>query len=200
MIFFLIIPFLFIGSIAYLLCAVIPPLRRFAMPSSLWLLSLCIGLYLWISIILVMALGYDRWNAHAQELHLWHIKDFKLPETKAFSIVSIVALVATCLTLASLVTVIHQVIIHRLTLALFRLYVAGVSLGVGITFFLPASVFLATRSSPPSLQTAAMFAALLLGLAAALALAFFCLKRSSQFRGAYPQNFALVTRDEFERA
>jgi hypothetical protein len=200
MIVFLIIPFLFVGAIAYLICAAIPMLRRFAMPYSLWILSLSIGVYLWEAIILVLAIGHDQWNVHANQLHLSQFKDFTLPQSKAISIASITALTATCLGIASAVTLVHQAIIHRVTLALFRLYVAGVSFGVGTTFFLPAFLLLAARSSPPSLQTAAMFAALVPGLAAALALAFFCFHRSSQFRGAYPQDFSLVSQEEFERA
>ena len=197
MIVFLIVPFLLTGSIAYLLCAAVPRLRRFAMPSSLWLLSLCIGLYIWVSIILGLAIGRDLWNAHVPQLHLWLFKDFTLPQTKGFTIACITALIATCFTLASIVTVIHQAIVHRVTLALFRLYVAAISLGVGITFFLPVFLGMAANVPNAALQTAAIITAAIAALASATAVAFFCFHRSSQFRGSYPDNFPIATREEF---
>lgn len=200
MIVFLILPFLFIGSVAYLLCVAIPGLRRFAMPSSLWLLSLCIGVLFWVSIILGLAIGRELWNAHAPQLHLRSLKEFALPQTKAFTAAYIVVLLATCLTLASIITVMHQAIIHRLTLALFRLYVAGISLGVGIVFFAPLFLLAASEAPSPAFQTAAFIVAAIAALASSISLAFFSFSRSSQFRGHYPRNFAFVSREEFEQA
>jgi hypothetical protein len=94
---------------------------------------------------------------------------------------------------ATAITFIHGIIIRRLTLALFRLYVAIVSFGVGI---LTCSLVLFAFAMP-LLSLTAFLPAALASLLAASALAYACFRNAAGFRGSYPQRFPVVTPGEF---
>jgi hypothetical protein len=94
---------------------------------------------------------------------------------------------------ATTVTLIHGIIIRRLTLALFRFYVAMVSFGVGIL----TCSFISFAFATHLLSLVSFLPAALAGLLAASALTYVCFRNATSFRGSYPQRFPVVTPDEF---
>jgi len=129
MILFIAFPFLVMGCVCFLLCAAIPPLRRFALSSSLWCLA-CVPCLFGILAAVVL------WSLGVHALRRLMKPDFgaslSLHQTSWLGwFVAITTFVITVAG-ATAITFIHGIIIRRLTLALFSLYVAAVSFGVGI--------------------------------------------------------------------
>src|SRR5271170_2997877 len=121
MILFIVFPFLAAGCVSFLVCAAIPPLRRFALSGSLWCVA-CVPCLLAILTVIVL------WSAGAYALRQF----FKLDPVTSISVhqtswigwlLAIATLVIT-IAGATVITLLHGIIIRRLTLALFRLSVS----------------------------------------------------------------------------
>lgn len=98
---------------------------------------------------------------------------------------------------ATIATIFHQFIIHRITFALFRLYVALVTFGVGLLAipFVSIVLMMAFRYCQTSSVVSIFTGIILVG--GALAAAQFSYRHASQFRGGYPNHSAIVSREEF---
>jgi hypothetical protein len=190
MILFIAFPFLAMGCVCFLLCAVIPPLRRFALSSSLWCVACVPCLFAILAAVVLWSLGVDA-------LQRLMKPDFgaslSLHQTSWLGwLVAISTFVFTVVG-ATAITFIHGIIVHRLTLALFRLYVAIVSFGVGIL----TCSFVLFAFAMHLLSLTAFLPAALASLLAASALAYACFRNAAGFRGSYPQRFPVVTPEEF---
>jgi hypothetical protein len=97
---------------------------------------------------------------------------------------------------ATTITLLHGLIVRRLTLALFRLYLAAVSFGVGIL----SCLFLVLSLRVNLLTVVSSVSAAISCLVTGFALAYLCFKSASSFRGSYPHRFAVVSADEFNKA
>ncbi len=190
MILFIVFPFLALGCVCFLVCTVIAPLRRFALSSSLWWVACVPFLFAILAAIILFSLGIDAFHrllkpdfGASLSVHQTSWQGWLLAAT------GLLAMGAG----ASLVTFIHGIIIRRLTLALFRLYVTGVSFGVGVLTC--SFVLFAFAKHLLSLPT--FLPATVASLLAASALAYQCFKSASGFRGQYPQRFPIVTPEEF---
>jgi hypothetical protein len=94
---------------------------------------------------------------------------------------------------ASIITVAHGIVIRRLTLPLFRLYLAAVSFCVGVLssgFLVLALGDRIDKHEHVSLMWTVCFL-----LASALSYA--CYRNAPRFRGRYPKAFPIVTQEEF---
>jgi hypothetical protein len=154
------LPFLTSGCIVFITCAIILKWRRFALPGSLWCVAL--GPSFLIS-LLIFGLIY---------------KMFGLSDFGASRYVVIAAGVLSS-AVASIVAFAHNQIMALLSDRLFRLYVTGVSFGVGMLF---ASILVIAQGiasiripAPVVINTAFV---ILTGLAFAI----FTFPRSAEFR------------------
>ena len=128
---FLLLPFLVGGLVVFLVCLAIPWLQRYAMSVALWFLALLPGLLLWLLIEVGAAFGQDSLIRHLSyprwEMSLWHAFSSSAAQTTL-----IVLGMAGTLVLATIIAVVHQFVIQRLTFALFRLYAGCVTGGVAV--------------------------------------------------------------------
>jgi hypothetical protein len=118
--------FLLLGSVAFLICALLPWMRRYALSTALWfavwgpcavVLMLVAGMGVVTGALVMKAGGTYAVNA-----------------PRLASAVGWTYLIAGSLAIAAVATGVawlHQKLIHRFTLALFRLYAAAVSAGIG---------------------------------------------------------------------
>jgi hypothetical protein len=190
MILFIAFPFLAMGCVCFLLCAAIPPLRRFALSSSLWCVACVPCLFAILATVVLWSLGVDA-------LQRLMKRDFgaslSVHQTSWLGWLLVIIVFAFTVAGATAITLMHGIIIRRLTLALFRLYVAAVSFGVGIL----TCSFVLFAFAMHLLSLAALLPAALVSLLAATALAYACFRNASGFRGSYPQRLPVVSAEEF---
>lgn len=125
----LLLLFLTIGGIVFLVCAALPPLRRYALSAALWcaMWGPCVaGLIVLAGTAMLADISLTQRNG---------VSNFHLPHLSH----SIGWALGTCIALAIAavatgVAWLHQAAIHRLTFALFRLYAAAVCGGIGGVF------------------------------------------------------------------
>lgn len=121
--------FLLLGAIAFLACVLLPPTRRFALSASFWVAfwGPCTVLLMVLAGIGLVA-GSALMNAGKVQ---WTNAPKLLGELGwSYLIVGalITSLVATC------AAWLHQLLIHRFTFALFRIYATVISAGIGSVF------------------------------------------------------------------
>jgi hypothetical protein len=120
---------LVLGSIAFLVCVLLPPTRRYALSTALWFAvwGPCSVLFLVIAGLgivagaLVMKHGNIQWTDAP-----------KLLAAFGWGYVIIGALIKTGV--ATCAAWLHQLLMHRFTFALFRLYATAISAGIGSVF------------------------------------------------------------------
>jgi hypothetical protein len=188
---FLALPFFFAGIIAFITCVAIHPLRRYALSSALWFVSLVPGLL--VGLILA-----GLWNAvigHVSVSHsLWQEPLAHLPKANSGSMLFNIAIATPAFAIATFVALLHQTVIHRVTLMLFRLYVTGVGFGIGLlsTLLLIVGSALARIRVP---HPGPLF--LILAILLATATAYLCFRNAPSLRGTIPRRFPIVTEEEF---
>jgi hypothetical protein len=137
------------------------------------------------------------WSAGAHALRQFFKLDFgtsvSVHQTSWIGWLLAIATLVITIAGATVITLLHGIIIRRLTLALFRLYVAAVSFGVGILTCSFALFAFATHL----LSLPVFLPAALISLFAASALAYACFKSALDFRGPYPDRFPVVSPEEF---
>jgi len=121
--------FLLIGSIVFLVCLPLPWTRQYALSVALW----CA---MWgpCSVTLMVLAGVGL-VAAAFVTKAGDLQTFHAPRLlSAFGWSYLIAGVLITTVVATASAWIHQVVVRRLTLALFRLYSAAVSAGIGSVF------------------------------------------------------------------
>ena len=121
--------FLVIGSIAFLVCVLLPPTRRFALSAALWFA-------VWgpcsVGLMVLAGLGLAG-GALAMKAANMHWTDApRMLGALGWSYM----IVGTLITIgvATGAAWLHQWLIHRFTFALFRIYVTAISAGIGSVF------------------------------------------------------------------
>jgi hypothetical protein len=190
MIFFIAFPLLAVGCACFLLCAAVPPLRRFALSSSLWCIACIPCLFAFLAAVVLWSLGVD---ALRRILRMDFGASLSFHQTSLLGWFLAIAAIVVTVAGATAITLIHGIIIRRLTLALFCLYVAVVSFGVGIL----TCSFVLFAFAMHLLSLTAFLPAALASLSAASALAYACFRNATGFRGSYPQRLPVVTPGEF---
>jgi hypothetical protein len=190
MIFEIALPFLALGCAAFLIFAAIPRLRPFALSISLWCVAFALCLIAAVLALLLASTGiaafHELFRRHSFTLP--NIGDHSWIGWLLFSLVIVATLAG-----ATAITAVHGIITRRLTLALFRIYLAAVSFGVGIL----SCAFVLLVLSDHLFDMAFVIPATGLGLLLTSALSYACFKNASRFRGSYPQRFPVVTLEEF---
>lgn len=125
----IIFAFLLVGSIAFLVCVLLPPTRRYALSAALWFA-------VWgpcsVGMMMLAGLGVAG-GALAMKAGNMHWTDTpRLLGALGWSYLIVGVLVT--IGVATCVAYLHQWLIHRFTFALFRLYVTAVSAGIGSVF------------------------------------------------------------------
>jgi hypothetical protein len=191
MIFEIALPFLALGCAAFLIFAAIPKLCPFALSISLWCVAFAFCLIAAVLALLLVSTGIATFH------DLFQRHSFSLPNAGDHSWIGWVLcsfVVVATLAGATAITAVHGIITRRLTLALFRIYLAAVSFGVGIL----SCAFVFPVLNDHLFDMAFIVPATSLGILLTSALSYVCFKNASRFRGSYPQRFPIVTLEEFD--
>ncbi len=186
----IIFAFLAVGAVVFVLCALIPPLRKYSLSAALWcaVWGPCSVAWLILAGLAVVANGFAM-----QSTRLGHLS---LPATphQLWTGYGVFALICMA-SLATIAAVVHQWLVHRMTLALFRIYAGLVSAGIGSVFGWTFGFWLATVPEFPFKFVFWILAMLALcgifGWAA--------LRNARWLRGDAPQSFAWVSPEEFSQ-
>jgi len=191
---FLLLPFLAGGLAIFVVCLSIPWLQRFALSAALWFLALLPGLLLWLLIEVGAAFGqealgrqlsYPRW-----ERWVWHAFS-----SSAAQITLIAVGMAGTIVLATLIAVVHQFVIQRVTFALFRLYAGFVTGGVAVLWGSLAGAVVASSLDAPWEIAFVVVGGLVTALGWGGAVLGYRIAR--RLRGRAPLRFTWITEDEF---
>jgi hypothetical protein len=183
--FFVIEFFLLIGVVVFGLCVALPSSRRYALSAALW--CACWGP---CTIAFFLLAGLSVVARHAINPALGGSFQ-KLPQLPAWPMYFVLALVATIM-IASAIAILHQWLIERMTLSLFRLYSMGVLCGIGGTVLLGISFWL-TGEEFPLRWLVDLGALLLLPVGGGYA----GFRWAKQFRGSRPATLQWITPEEF---
>jgi hypothetical protein len=180
-----IVAFLMFGCVAFMVCAAVPRLRRFALGAALWLAAWGVmspGAVLLNAFALgVLAESHAREAVPLNRMVLDHLK------TVAIANGIVISIAATLLTLG------HGFIVRRITLALFRLYVTAVA--AGVCFLACLLTLLAVDLYHPSLP--AFTGSLLLAGVGAFLIASLCYRLPGEFRAFRPGKLQPVSEMEY---
>lgn len=184
--FFIIEFFLLVGVAIFALSAAIPATRRYALSAALW--CAC-----WGPCTVALTL-FGIMSAVGGSLlpRLWGHAPDPVPQWAPESAYLVVAIVVT-LVVASTAAVLHQWMIERMTLALFRLYCMVVLAGIGGTILLALSFWL-VASSAGSFSVIAFLVALLFPCLGGYA----GFRWANHLRGTRPVAFQWITPEEFD--
>ena len=96
---------------------------------------------------------------------------------------------------AGVITLVHGWIVRRLTLNLFRLYLTGVTAGVGVLIALATGIVLLINFTRLQSSTAFVYTVLISAIPSSLA--FFVYRNAAEFRGKRPEFLNPIFTDEF---
>jgi hypothetical protein len=186
---FLLLPpvvgFLAIGCGSFVVCALVPRLRRYALGVSLWFLVWALlspGMLLLNTVGLgILAQGHAHVIVPLNEFAWHHVKLIAVANAL------VVAVIATGFAL------LHGWMIRRVTFALFKVYLTAVSGGVGLLFSSLAALLLLVDSVGSAISSLVFF--VMLGVM--LMLAAFCWRRAEEFREARPERWQPVAAEEY---
>jgi hypothetical protein len=121
--------FLVVGAVVFLVCILIAPLRRFALSAALWcaMWGPCSAAFLLLAGTAFLAEASISTNGDMQIMHMP-----RLLAVLGWGYLTLAVLGTTVI--ATGVAWLHQVLVHRLTFLLFRLYATVVCAGIGSVF------------------------------------------------------------------
>ena len=180
--------FLFIGAVAFLICATLPPTRRYALSAALW----CA---MWgpCSVVLVFIAGLglvgDGLLQKSGESPFLNMPRLVTAIGWGYLIVS----VAIASIVATIAAILHQFVILRFTFFLFRLYAAAVAAGIGSVFGWSLGWWIMARAVP---YGALWWAIAMIGLIAIFGTATY--RDARALRGKPPTQWTWISSEEFE--
>jgi hypothetical protein len=180
-----VVAFLMAGCGSFIVCALVPRLRRYALGVSLWFL---VWALLSPGMLLVNTVGLGILaQGHARVIV--PLNDFAWQHVKLLAVANalFVAVIATG------VALLHGWILRRMTFALFQVYMTAVSAGVGLLFSLLTLLVLLAENAGGGLSSLGFF--VLLVVMAGLTV--FCWRRAADFRAARPERLQPVTAEEY---
>jgi len=177
-------PFLLSGCAAFLICAFIPQIRRFALSASLWCVA-C-GPCLAAAFIGVVLAEKATDTIHGGMLHSLFSVEGKL---------TLACMAAVAMAGATAITLAHGWVIRRITLRLFRLYLTGVTIGIGVLIAFATGIALLIDFTRLQSFTAFVYTVLLLVIPRSLAS--FAYRNAAGFRGKRPEFLIPISADEF---
>jgi hypothetical protein len=181
--------FLALGAVAFTLCGLIPWQRKHALGAALWFAVWGPCMVAWLMFAGLAAIA----NSFAMQHEQWKQLRLPVPTSVLSGAFAICALMGTML-LASVAVWVHQALIHRMTLAFFRLYCALVSAGVGSVWGWCLLLWLGMQTATK--HTALVWIPGMIVLCAGFG--WFGFRFAKQLRGAAPQRLTWITKAEFE--
>ena len=181
--------FLLVGSIAFLACSLLPPFRRYALSAALWcaMWGPCSIVLMLVAGVGLIATAFITKTGDGQTFHVP-----RLLSTFGWSYVAVGVLVTIAVATAS--AWIHQAVVRRLTFALFRLYAAVVSAGIGSVFGWCLGWWMMAKSVTGH-GSLLLWVIAMLALIAGFGVAAY--KGARGLRGEVPDRFMWISPDEF---
>jgi hypothetical protein len=125
--------FLVAGAVAFVVCIAIPPLRRFALSTALWFAA-CGPSAVALLVVIMLGEAADAYltspDHHSGLLRGFQTSALPTPPGWAWIVPCALAMAAV----ATVIAWLHQKIVRRSTLPLFRLYATAVSVAIGAIF------------------------------------------------------------------
>jgi hypothetical protein len=182
--------FLVVGAAVYVICGLVPPLRKFALSAALWcaVWGPCMVAWLTLTGLILGAHGVAMEAAKAK-----HIALPALPNLwTGYGVFGLVAIVFVVTVVAWL----HQIVVRRMTYALFRIYAGLVSTGVGSVWGWCLYLWLIANPGWGFLRAVLVCVPAMVLLCVGFGYAGF--RWARRLRGEPPTRFRFVTREEFE--
>jgi hypothetical protein len=179
--------FLLLGSLVFVVCATIPPTRKYALSAALWcaVWGPCLVGFLTLAGIGLVATAFITKAGDVQSFHAP-----RLLETFGWGY--LIFGILTTASVATGVSWLHQKLVRRFTFALFRLYATVVCAGIGSVFGWALGWWMSNEGVKYGFV---LWPAGMLVLIAAFATAAY--KWASQLRGKAPTTFTWISADEF---
>jgi hypothetical protein len=185
---FLVFFFLLVGAVQFLVCVAVPRLRRYALSAALWWA-------VWgpCSTALLMLAGAGLIAQHLFAEHGRFASGNLLPSLAALGWIYLTVGTLGTSAVATAIAWLHQALVRRFTFALFRLYAAAVSGGIGSVFGWCLAYWCLGSIRPYGWVFA------LCGMVALVILfAMWAYRNARGLRGSAPTGFTWVSREEFE--
>lgn len=181
--------FLVIGSIVFLLCLLVPRTRQYALSAALWcaMWGPCsVGLMVLAGVGLITAAFVTK----AGDFQTFHAPRL----LSAFGWGYLIAGILITIVVATISALIHQAVVRRLTLALFRLYATAVSASIGSVFGWSLGWWMMTRELSGYVWLF-VWGVCMLALIAGFGVAAY--KGARGLRGEAPRRFTWISPAEF---
>lgn len=177
--------FLFVGALVFVCCIVLPQAREHALSAALWcaVWGPCLVTLLMLAGLGLIATATSDEHWHRQQLE--HLPSVLGPTYVILGLLGSAAI-------ASGGAWLHQLVIHRMTFPLFRIYASVVSAGVGSIYGWSLGFWLS--ADLPGHLLPWLAAMLLL----CISFGYGGFRFARQLRGSPPENFTWVTPEEFE--
>jgi hypothetical protein len=179
--------FLLVGAVAFLICVLVPPLRRYALSVALWCAvwgPAAVALMTLAGLALVADAFITR-NGDLQSFHSPRL-------LSVFGWGYLVAGALAAATAATAVAWVHQFVVRRFTFALFRLYATAVVAGIGSVLGWSLSWWLLSRDVAYTWAWSLFTMPVLVGCFGLAAY-----KGARGLRGEAASSFSWVTPEEF---
>lgn len=179
---------LVLGSIAFLACVLLPPTRRYALSTALWFA-------VWgPSSVVFMAIAGLGLVAGALVTKHGNMQWTDAPELfAAFGWSYVIGGALVTIGMATLAAWFHQLLIHRFTFALFRLYAAAISAGIGSVI----GWFLGWWMMAKGINHLGLWPWVLAMLILTTGFGAAAYKSASELRGKAPTRFTWISPEEF---
>jgi hypothetical protein len=125
----IVLGFLLLGAVVFVVCALAPPLRRYALSAALWCAVWGPFTVTWMAVagLGLVAVAFINTSGDFHPLHSPRL-------VEGFGWTYLVVGVLATAAVATGTAWLHQKIVRRFTFALFRLYATAVSAGIGCVF------------------------------------------------------------------
>jgi hypothetical protein len=178
----IIFAFLCIGAIVFMVCATLPATRKYSLSAALWcaVWGPCI-----VGLLTIAGLGLIADAIAKEHTHFLQLQHLPSAVGPAYAILGILITIVV----ASILTWFHQVLIHRLTFSLFRIYACVICAGIGSVWGWAFNFWLLAKGSfPLGLLTLPLLC---------LAFGYCGFRWARQLRGRSPKDFTWITPEEF---
>jgi hypothetical protein len=180
--------FLLLGSLVFLVCALVPPMRKYALSAALWcaVWGPCSVALMTLAGLGLVAEAFITKTGDVQSLH-----SPRLLAAFGWGYLIVGALATTAV--ATGIAWIHQKLVRRFTFALFQVYAATVCGGIGSVFGCALGLWMMreefTRHGLLWSGLGTLFLVVVFAMAA--------YRNAGRLRGAAPTTFTWISPDEF---
>jgi hypothetical protein len=180
--------FLAVGAVVFVLCAGVPWMRRFALSAALWcaVWGPCTIAWMLFTAMAGFAAQYGMNHAGGVDVH---VGDWM----RGFGLGMFWLAMTSTAAVATAAAWLHQVLVRRMTFVLFRLYATLVAAGIGSVWGWSAGFAMAAYNVPYRL---AFWILTMIGLVTVFGWGAY--RGANLLRGAAPERFTWVSREEFE--